>query len=83
MQTFTTKRATHLLYTDDFRSVGCPDVCVLENESGTIELEALTGEVQTTLEKLELGIDSDVIPDEVMIALIEHLNLTKSLDQAV
>jgi hypothetical protein len=53
MQTFTTKGATDLLYADDFRSNGCPDVWCLLNESGTIELEATTEEVQSALEELE------------------------------
>ena len=79
MQTFTTKGATDLLYADDFRSNGCPDVWVLLNESGSIELEALTEEVESALEALELDIDSDVIPDEVMTSLIEHLNSARQL----
>ena len=36
MQTYTTKRATDLLYADDFRSNGCPDIWCLQNESGTL-----------------------------------------------
>lgn len=83
MQTFTTKGATDLIYADDFRSNGCPDVWVLLNESGNIELEALTEEVESALEELELEIDADVIPDEVMTSLIEHLNSTKVLDVPV
>jgi hypothetical protein len=80
MQTFTTKGATDLLYADDFRSNGCPDVWALENESGTIELEALTEEVESAAEALEILIDSDVIADEVMTSLIEHLNSARVLD---
>jgi hypothetical protein len=83
VKTFTTKGATDLLYADDFRSNGCPDVWVLENESGTIELEALTEEVELALEKLHIEIDGDVIPDELMTALIEQLNTSKVLDVAV
>jgi hypothetical protein len=83
MQTFTTKGATDILYADDFRSNGCPDVWVLLNESGSIELEALTAEVESALEELELKIDSDVIPDEVMSSLIEHLNSARMLDVLV
>jgi hypothetical protein len=83
MQTFTTKGATDILYADDFRSNGCPDVWVLLNESGSIELEALTAEVESALEELELEIDSDVIPDEVMSSLIEHLNSARMLDVLV
>ena len=83
MQTFTTKGATDLLYADDFRSNGCPDVWVLLNESGTIELEALTVEIESALEELELDIEGDTIPDEVMTSLIEHLNTSNVLDVPV
>lgn len=83
MQTFTTKGATDLLYADDFRSNGCPDVWVLVNESGNIELEALTEEIETALELFELDIEGDTIPDEVMTSLVEHLNSTRILDRAV
>jgi hypothetical protein len=83
MQTFTTKGATDLLYADDFRSNGCPNVWVLLNESGSIELEALTEEVESALEELQLEIDADVIPDEVMTSLIEHLNTARVLDVPV
>ena len=80
MRTFTTKGATDLLYADDFRSIGCPDVWILLNESGSVELEALTEEVEAALEELELDIEGDTIPDEVMTSLIEHLNSTRALD---
>ena len=83
MQTYTTKGATDLLYADDFRSNGCPDVWCLQNESGTVELEALTQEVESALEELEIEIDSDVIPDQIMTSLIEHLNTSRVLDVPV
>jgi len=41
MQTLTTKGATDLLYADYYSSNGCPDIWCLENESASIELEAL------------------------------------------
>jgi hypothetical protein len=83
MQTFTTKGATDLLYADDFRSNGCPDVWVVLNESGTIELEALTEEIESAGRELEIEIGSDIIPDECMVSLIEHLNSARILDRAV
>jgi hypothetical protein len=83
MQTFTSKGASDLLYADDFRSNGCPDVWVLLNESGSIELQALTEEIEAALEKLELDIEGDTIPDEVMISLIKHLNSARVLDVPV
>jgi hypothetical protein len=56
---------------------------ILQNESQTIELEATLDEVETALAELELKIDSDVIPDEVMTALIEHLNTARVLYEPV
>jgi hypothetical protein len=83
VRTFTTKAATDVLYADDFRNNGCPDVWCLQSESGAVELEALTEEVTSALEELELDIDSDVVPDAVMNALIEHLNSSRLLDVPV
>jgi hypothetical protein len=43
-------------------------------------LEALTQEVESALEELELQIDADVVPDAVMTSLIECLNSARVLD---
>ena len=59
------------------------DAMILQNESGTIELEATLDEVETAADELALAIDSDVIPDEVMSSLIEHLNSARALDVPV
>jgi hypothetical protein len=84
MQTFTTKAFSDLPDADEMRSNGPGvEVMILQNESETIELEALNDEVESALEELELTIDSDTIPDEVMTSLIEHLNSTKVLDVPV
>ena len=83
MRAFSTKGATDLLYADAFRSTGCPNVWVLLNENGSIELEALSEEVDSALEEIALDIDADVIPDEVMASLIEHLNTIRHLDVPV
>ena len=81
MQTYTTKAFSDLPDADEMRSNGPGvEVMILQNESGTIQLEATLDEVESALEELELEIDSDVIPDEVMIALIEHLNTKRVLD---
>ena len=81
MQTFTTKAFSELPDADEMRSNGPGvDAMILQNESGTIELEATLDEVETALEELELEIDSDVISDEVMTSLIEHLNSSRVLD---
>jgi hypothetical protein len=84
MQTFTTKAFSDLPDADEMRSNGPGvEVMILQNESETIELEALNDEVESALEELELTIDSDTIPDEVMTSLIEHLNSTRVLDVPV
>ncbi|MCX8494208.1 MAG: hypothetical protein ORN23_08275 [Chthoniobacterales bacterium] len=84
MQTFTTKAFSDLPDADEMRSNGPGvEVMILQNESKTIELEALNDEVESALEELELTIDSDTIPDEVMTSLIEHLNSARVLDVPV
>jgi len=81
MQTFTTKAFSELPDADEMRSNGPGnEVMILQNESGTIQLEATLDKVEIAMEELELEIDSDVIPDEVMTALIEHLNISRDLD---
>jgi len=60
MQTFTTKGATDLLYADDYRSNGCPDVWCLLNESGTIELESTTDSVSSARSFSVLGLKKDL-----------------------
>ncbi len=59
------------------------DAIILQNDSGTIELEATLDEVETASEELEIEVDSDVIPDEIMTSLIEHLNSARVLDVPV
>jgi hypothetical protein len=81
MQTFTTKAFSELPDADEMRSNGPgSDVMILENESGRIKLEATLDEVEAAMEELEIEIDSDVISDEVMTSLIEHLNTSRVLD---
>ena len=84
MQIFTTKAYSELPDADEMRSNGPgDDVMILQNESGTIELEATLEEIEIATEELELEIDADVIPDEVMNSLIEHLNSARVLEVAV
>ena len=80
MQTYTTKAFLELPDADEMRSNGPgDDAMILQNESGTIELEATLDEVETAADELALEIDSDVITDEVMSSLIEHLNSARVL----
>lgn len=79
MQTFTTKGYMALPDEDEQRSNGCRDAYVLENESGSIQLEMTVQE----LEESGFEVDSDVIEDEVMEGLIEHLNTEGLLESPV
>ena len=84
MQIFTTKAFSELPDADEMRSNGPGDeVMILQNESGKIQLEATLDEIESATEELEIEIDADVIPDEVMTTLIEHLNSARVLDVPV
>ena len=83
MRTFATQAASKRIYSDSFRLKGCHDVWCLIKESETLALEALTEEVESALEELALEIVADVIPDEVMTSLIEHLNTARQMDVPV
>jgi hypothetical protein len=80
---FTTKEAGKLLYTDDARSNGCPEVCFFENESQTFEVEATISEVEAFEQYFEVDVDSDVIPDLLFDALVEFLNVNRLLDKPI
>jgi len=79
MQTFTTKGHMALPDEDEQRSNGSRDAYVLENESGTIQLQMTVKE----LEESGFEVDSDVIEDSVMEGLIEHLNTEGLLEAPV
>jgi hypothetical protein len=84
MQTFTTKGFSELPDADEMRSNGPgPDAMILQNESATLQLEATLDEVESAAEELNLEIDADVIPDEVMTSLIEYMNSSRILDVPV
>jgi hypothetical protein len=80
MTTYTTKSCTELLYSDDYRSNGNPDVVVVENESATVQVEATASEIEAFEASSSIPIDSDVLPDEVIDQLVEFLNLERFLD---
>jgi hypothetical protein len=84
MQTFTTKAFSELPDSDEMRSNGPgDDVMILQSESGKIQLEATLDEIESATDELEIEIDADVIPDEIMASLIEHLNSARVLDVAI
>ena len=84
MPTFTTKEFLLLPDADEMRSNGNhPEVVVLYNESGTIELEAVQSEVEEFEQESGISIEADVVDDEIMNGLIEYLNLNRLLDVPV
>lgn len=83
MITFTTKEAGKLLYSDDARSNGCPDVCFFENESKTFEVEATISEIEAFEQEMGVQVDSDVIPDSLLDSLVEFLNVNRLLDKPI
>jgi len=84
MELYTTKAYSLLPDADEMRSNGSPhQVIVLQNESENVELEAVLSEVESFQEETGISIDSDVIDDEVMSALIEYLNTNRFLDLPV
>lgn len=81
MQIFTTKSFIRLPDADEMRSNGPGrEAMIIENESGTIQLEATLDEMETAIADLDLEIDAEVIPDEVMESLIEYLNTNCELE---
>jgi hypothetical protein len=81
MQIFTTKSFIRLPDANEMRSNGPGrEAMIIENESGTIQLEATLDEMETAIADLDLEIDAEVIPDEVMESLIEYLNTNCELE---
>jgi hypothetical protein len=84
MQKFTTKAFSLLPNADEMRSNGPGfDSVVLQNASGTVELEAIVDELDAFTLECGGSIDSDVVDDQVMCGLIEYLNQNRLLDVPV
>jgi hypothetical protein len=73
MTTYTTKEAAKLVrreLSSRSRQLG---LFVVENESGTIQLEATTDQIEDFERLGNPSVDSDVIADELMTALLGQL----------
>ena len=73
MKTFTTKKAVKLVCRELEQRGRQWDLVVVENESGTIQIEATIDEIEDFEMVGNPPIDSDVIADELMTALLGHL----------
>ena len=82
MKTFTTKKAVKLVCRELEQRGRQSDLVVVENESGTIQIEATIDEIEDFEMVGNPPIDSDVIPDELMTVLLVHLEAEKLLEDA-
>ena len=82
MKTFTTKKAVKLVCRELEQRGRQWDLVVVENESGTIQIEATTDEIEDFEMVGNPPIDSDVIADDLMAKLLEHLQFEQLLENA-
>jgi hypothetical protein len=82
MKTFTTKKAVNLVCRELEQRGRQSDLVVVENESGTIQIEATIDEIEDFEMVGNPPVDSDVIADELMTALLGHLEAEKLLEDA-
>ena len=82
MKTFTTKKAGKLVCRELEQRGRQSDLVVVENESGTIQIEATTDEIEDFEMVGNPPIDSDVIADELMTVLLGHLEAEELLESA-
>jgi hypothetical protein len=82
MKTLTTKEAAKLVRRDLGQRARQLELAVIENESRTIQLEATTDEVEDFEMVGNPPIDSDVIANDLMAKLLEHLQFEDLLENA-
>jgi hypothetical protein len=83
MKTYTTKKAVKLVCRELEQRGGRQwDLVIVENKSGTIQIEATIDEIEDFEIVGNPPIDSDVIADELMTALLGHLEAEKLLEDA-
>jgi hypothetical protein len=82
MNTITTKEAAKLVRRELGSRSRQRGLFVVENESGTIQLEATTDDLEDFERLGNPPIDSDVLPDDLMAKLLEHLEFEELLEKA-
>jgi len=82
MNTITTKEAAQLVRREFGQRGRQLELAVLENESGTIQIEATTDDLEDFERLGNPPIDSDVIADDLMAKLVEHLQFEELLEKA-
>ena len=81
MKTYTTKKAVKLVCRELEQRGRQSDLVVVENESGTIQIEATIDEIEDFEMVGNPPVDSDVIADELMTALLGHLEAEQLLEE--
>jgi hypothetical protein len=79
MKIFSTRGYLELPEEDEMRSNGCSELVVLENESGTLQVQMTVDE----LEEAGIDVDGDVVSDEVMNKVIASLVEEGFLEQQI
>jgi hypothetical protein len=80
MKTFTTKAAAKLVRRELEERARQLELAVIENESGTLQIETTTDEIEDFERLGNPPIDSDVIADDLMELLVAHLNTEELLE---
>jgi len=80
MKTFTTKKAGKLVCRELEQRGRQWDLVVVENESGTMQIEATIDEIEDFERLGNPAIDSDVISDDLMTELLGHLKAEELLE---
>ncbi len=83
MNTITTKEAAKLVRREFGQRARQLELAVLENESGTIQIEATTADLEDFERLGNPPIDSDVLPDDQMTSLLEYLESEQLLDASL
>ena len=81
MKTLTTKAAVKALKRELGERARQMDLVVVENESGTVQVEATTDQIEDFERIEDKVVDSDVISDQLMDALVEFLRRENLLEK--
>lgn len=82
MKTITTKEAAKMVRRELGQRARQLELAVIENQSGTIQLEATTDEIEAFERLGNPAIDSDVIADDLMTTLFGYLESEELLENS-
>jgi hypothetical protein len=83
MNTYTTKEAAKLVCRELGKRARQLELTVIENESGTIQIEATCDEIADFERLGNPSIETDVISNELMSNLLEHLKFEVLLEPSL